>query len=158
MAAENDFIPIAFGPWANCTLDICLLEWSVFQYLPSIPANATFLGVFGLLLILHAVQGIRYKAWAYMGCIVAGCALEIAGYVGRIMLHANPFDFNAFLVNLGKTLEPSTARQVVLTEYSTHHRRPGLLLRSDICPVDAGVRSKALARSTALFKVSDIGY
>lgn len=43
-----------------------------------------------------------------MSCIVAGCALEIAGYVGRIMLHDNPFDFNAFLVNLGKSIrDPS---------------------------------------------------
>ncbi|KAJ4986011.1 parasitic phase-specific protein psp-1-like protein [Stagonosporopsis vannaccii] len=98
--AANPPVLIAFGPWANCTLDLCPLEWSVFRYLPSIPATATFLGVFGLLLTLHVIQGVRYKTWAYMGCIVAGCALEIAGYVGRIMLHGNPFDFNAFLVNL----------------------------------------------------------
>lgn len=100
--ANDNVTLIAFGPWANCTLDLCPLEWSVFRYLPSIPANATFISIFSLLLIVHVLQGVRYKTWVYMGCIVAGCGLELAGYAGRIMLHRNPFDFNAFLVNLGK--------------------------------------------------------
>lgn len=100
--ATNTFEPIAFGPMANCTLDLCKLEWSVFQYLPNIPANATFLAAFGLLMVVHVMQGIRYKAWTFTSCMVAGCGLELVGYVGRIMLHGNPFDFNAFLVNLGE--------------------------------------------------------
>lgn len=99
--ATEDLVLISFGPLANCTVELCPLEWSVFRYLPNIPANATFLSVFSLLLVIHLVQGIRYKSWAFMFCMSAGCALEIAGYVGRIMLHDNPFDFNAFLVNLG---------------------------------------------------------
>ncbi|KAH6638426.1 parasitic phase-specific protein PSP-1 [Boeremia exigua] len=98
--ATEDVMLISFGPLSNCTLELCDLEWSAFGYLPNIPANATFLAVFGLLLVLHLVQGVRYKEWAFMSCVIAGCCLEIAGYVGRIMLHANPFDFNAFLVNL----------------------------------------------------------
>lgn len=107
--ANDEFVPIAFGPMSNCTLDLCKLEWSVFRYLPNIPANATFLAMFGLLMIAHVAQGIRYKAWTYMACMVAGCGLELAGYAGRIMLHDNPFDFNAFLVNLGKR---STERDI----------------------------------------------
>lgn len=134
---DSNLIP--FGPWANCTLDLCPLEISVFRYLPSLPANATFLAVFSLLLILHLVQGIRYKAWAYMGCIIAGCALEVAGYVGRIMLYGNPFDFNAFLVNLGKILDSSTAQRTLLRDCSTHHYRSNLLLCSDLCPIGANV-------------------
>lgn len=104
--ANDYFYPIGFGPSANCKLGIpgCTLDISVFQYLPSVAANATFLAAFALLMVVHIAQGIRYKAWTYMGCVVAGCALELAGYVGRILLHDNPFDFNAFLINLGKHL------------------------------------------------------
>ena len=98
----NEYNLIPFGPRANCTLDLCPLEWSVFRYLPSISANATFMAIFCLLLIAHLAQGVHYKAWAYMGCVAVGCGLELAGYAGRIMLHDNPFDFNEFLINLGK--------------------------------------------------------
>jgi hypothetical protein len=102
--AINYFYPIGFGPSANCKLGIpgCTLDISVFQYLPNVPANATFLAVFAVLMVAHIAQGIRYKAWTYTGCVAAGCALELVGYVGRILLHDNPFDFNAFLINLGK--------------------------------------------------------
>jgi succinate dehydrogenase/fumarate reductase cytochrome b subunit len=106
--ATNDDVLIGFGPAANCTLDLCPLEWSVFRYLPSIPANTTFIAIFSLLLIAHLAQGIRYKSWVYMSCVVAGCGLELAGYAGRIMLHENPFDFNAFLINLGMYIRRST--------------------------------------------------
>lgn len=100
--ASDDMVLIAFGPMANCTLDLCDLEWSVFRYLPSKAANATFLAAFGLLLSIQVFQGVHYKTWTYMACMAAGCGLELAGYAGRIMLHKNPFDFNAFLINLGK--------------------------------------------------------
>ncbi|KAL5394524.1 hypothetical protein PMIN04_007246 [Paraphaeosphaeria minitans] len=94
----KDLIP--FGPLANCTLALCPVEWSVFTYQPSIAANAALLAIFGLLLLVHAAQGINYRAWGYMGCMIAGCVLQIVGYVGRIMLHGNPFDFNAFLMQI----------------------------------------------------------
>ncbi|KAF3035990.1 hypothetical protein E8E11_005794, partial [Didymella keratinophila] len=76
------FYPISSGPSANCKLGIpgCTLDISVFQYLPNIPANATFLVVFAVVMVAHIAQGIQYKAWAYMGCVVAGCGLELVGY------------------------------------------------------------------------------
>ncbi|KAK7188444.1 hypothetical protein DPSP01_004638 [Paraphaeosphaeria sporulosa] len=94
----KDLIP--FGPLANCTLALCPVEWSVFTYQPSIAANSALLAIFGVLLLVHAAQGIKYRAWGYMGCMVAGCVLQIIGYGGRIMLHGNPFDFNAFLMQI----------------------------------------------------------
>jgi hypothetical protein len=136
--ANDYFYPITFGPMANCSLDRpqCLLENSVFRYLPNIPANATFLAAFGLMLIAHVAQGIRYKAWTYMACMVAGCSLELVGYIGRIMLHHNPFDFNAFLINLGKlSIEYDTFTVCKgLTSSSADHRCSRLLLRRDLRP------------------------
>ncbi|GKU11038.1 unnamed protein product [Fusarium langsethiae] len=91
---------VTFGPEANCTLDTCPLEASILRYQPSIPANAVFTGVFALSLIVHAFQGIKMRTWGFMASMIAGCILEIIGYVGRFIIHDNPFDFNGFLMQI----------------------------------------------------------
>jgi hypothetical protein len=96
----NGLIP--FGPWSNCTLELCPVEWSVFQYRPSLAANSAFVAIFGLLLAIQVLQGILYRTWGYMVCVAAGSLLQIIGYVGRILLHGNPFSFNAFLIQISK--------------------------------------------------------
>ncbi|CAG9992766.1 unnamed protein product [Clonostachys byssicola] len=91
---------IAFGPQANCTLELCPIEWSILKYQPSQAASGVFIGIFGLTLLLHAVQGIWRRTWGFMVCMVCGCILEIAGYVGRLLIHDNPFDFNGFIMQI----------------------------------------------------------
>ncbi|KAF4968827.1 hypothetical protein FSARC_3856 [Fusarium sarcochroum] len=91
---------ITFGPDANCTLDICPLEASILRYQPNIPANAVFIAVFGLSMAIHAFQGIKMRTWGFMLSMMAGCILEIIGYVGRLIIHNNPFDFNGFLMQI----------------------------------------------------------
>ena len=103
MSAYPDGL-IPFGPNANCTLEICPLEWSIFRYQPSIPANVLFIAIFGVLLAAHVIQGIWYRTWGYMASMMSGCALEIVGYVGRIMLNRDPFNFNAFLMQIGELI------------------------------------------------------
>lgn len=92
---------VAFGPDANCTLELCPLEASILQYQPSLPANGAFIGIFAVAMILHAFQGIRTNRWGFMLSVISGCALEIIGYVGRIIIHDNPFDFSGFLMQIG---------------------------------------------------------
>jgi hypothetical protein len=91
---------VPFGPRSNCTLDLCPIEWSVFQYRPSIGANATFIAIFALLLAVQIFQGIRYRTWGHTACVAAGNILQTLGYIGRILLHKNPFGFNEFLVQI----------------------------------------------------------
>ncbi|KAF6790717.1 parasitic phase-specific protein psp-1 [Colletotrichum musicola] len=91
---------ITFGPEANCTLELCPLEWSILQYRPSVPASGLFIALFSITLILHTLQGIRSKTWGFMGSVVAGCVLEIVGYVGRLMIYDNPFSFIGFLLQI----------------------------------------------------------
>lgn len=92
---------IAFGPLANCTLDLCPIEYSVLRYRPSIPASSVFIALFSLSLLVHAGQGIWTRSWGYMGCMIAGCIIEIAGYAGRVVLHQNPFSFDGFITQIG---------------------------------------------------------
>jgi hypothetical protein len=54
------------------------------------------------MLIAHLAQGVRYKVLAYTGCMAVGSGLELVGYAGRIVLQMNLFNFNVFLINLGR--------------------------------------------------------
>lgn len=91
---------ISFGKNANCTLELCPLEASILQYQPSIPGNAAIIGLFALSMLIHIIQGVRWRSWDFMICMVIGCVDEIIGYVGRIMLHSNPFSFAAFVIQV----------------------------------------------------------
>jgi hypothetical protein len=102
---------VGFGKDANCTLDLCSVEYSVFEYLPSLPANSVFLALFALSGFIHVYQGIRSRQWFYMWATVLGCITEVIGYAGRIELHSNPFNFNYFLIQISElpTLVPFVA-------------------------------------------------
>lgn len=90
-----------FGHNENCTLNTCDVETSIFTYQPSLPANAVFIALFGTSLVLHAAQGIRWRTWFFTIAMVLGCMAEMVGYGGRIMMHANPFSFVGFMVQIG---------------------------------------------------------
>ncbi|VUC31846.1 unnamed protein product, partial [Clonostachys rosea] len=85
---------------ANCTVETCPLSCAQVEYLPTVAGNATYATAFGLLLIVQLGLGIKYKIWGFMVGMTSGLVIEIVGYVGRIMLHNNPFDFNNFIMYL----------------------------------------------------------
>ncbi|KAJ5099659.1 RTA1-domain-containing protein [Penicillium argentinense] len=84
----------------GCTLTTCPMDWAYIKYLPNVPANAFFLALFGVLLAVQLLFGIRFKTWTYTVAMVPGLILEVLGYVGRVMMHNNPFNFTAFLLYL----------------------------------------------------------
>lgn len=94
---------VAFGPDGNCTLELCPIEQSVYRYQPSLVANAIFLALYGVALIVHTILGLRWKTQWFMWCMIVGCIDEILGYAGRIMMHYNPFKFSAFMIQIGKS-------------------------------------------------------
>ena len=111
MAAPAEPLPpdvIVFGPDGNCTLDLCPLSYSVYRYRPSLPANITFIALYALAAALHVFLGLRWRQFAFMWFMIAGCAVEVVGYVGRIIMYKNPFDFAGFMLQIGES--PSTTR------------------------------------------------
>ena len=58
----------------QCTLDLCPLSESSYDYRPSLAMNATLLALFGLSCVLNIGQGLRYKTWTYMASMVLGNA------------------------------------------------------------------------------------
>ncbi|KFA79601.1 hypothetical protein S40288_01061 [Stachybotrys chartarum IBT 40288] len=89
-----------FGPDSPCTLDLCPIEWSIFQYRPDLAANIFFLAAFGVIGVVQAYLGWRWRAWGFMAGMVLGCICEMIGYVGRILMWDNPFSFNAFMIQI----------------------------------------------------------
>lgn len=93
----------AFGADSPCNLDNCPIEWSIYTYRPSLAANVSLAAIFGTLGLVHLFLGVRWKSWGFMGGMLAGCISEVVGYIGRVMLYNNPFSFNAFMIQIGKS-------------------------------------------------------
>ncbi len=135
---------ISFGKNANCTLELCPLESSILQYQPSIPGNGVIIGAFALAMFIHIFQGFRWRSWDFMICMIIGCLDEIIGYVGRILLHSNPFSFNGFLIQIGTP--PLDALSHLLWKASgltgrdsLHHHGACVFLLGHLCPADKDV-------------------
>ncbi|EXJ56921.1 hypothetical protein A1O7_07265 [Cladophialophora yegresii CBS 114405] len=94
---------------ADCTLATCSVkEYGQIQYIPNLAGNVIYAGIFGVLLFSQLFLGIRHKTWGYLVGMLCGLALEIVGYIGRIMLHDNIFDKNSFIIYLiGLTIGPA---------------------------------------------------
>lgn len=97
---------ITFGSDTTCSLDTCPAAWSILGYRPSLAANIVFAVLFGIAGIAHLYLGIRWRSWSFTIPVIIGCVTEIIGYVGRIMLWNNPFSFNGFMIQIGKTRCP----------------------------------------------------
>ena len=83
-----------------CTLQTCDLSMASFLYLPTVGGNALYAGIFGIMFVGQLYLGIRHKTWGYMIAMLCGLALEIVGYVSRVMLNSSPFNNNDFLIYL----------------------------------------------------------
>lgn len=97
---------VVFGPGANCTLDLCPVQYSLYRYRPSLAANGTFIALFAVACIVHILQGIRYRTYFFTGAVIVGCTSAILGYIGRIMLYYNPFQFSAFMLQMSEFKVP----------------------------------------------------
>lgn len=78
----------------------CPVQGSIYGYYPSLAANAFFLAFFALFTLLNIGLGVHYRTWTFMIALALGCATEAVGYVGRILLHANPFSKPGFDIQI----------------------------------------------------------
>ncbi|KAJ5736569.1 RTA1 domain protein [Penicillium malachiteum] len=85
---------------SNCTISTCPMSEAEIDYMPNVPANAFFVALFAVVFCIQLFAGVWYLTWAYTAAMLPGLILEVLGYVGRIMLHQNPFNFNSFLLYL----------------------------------------------------------
>ena len=86
----------------SCTLSTCSLDYTIYKYRPSLPANIVFLTVFSLSGLAHLLQLLLYnfRTTTFSVLIFIGCVTEVLGYAGRIWLYIDPFSFDAFVMQI----------------------------------------------------------
>lgn len=86
--------------WCQSVSPECPVEGTLYGYAPNLGANAFFAAFFGIAFIFQIYFGIRYKTWTYMIAVGLGSVAECVGYIGRIMLHNNPYDDPGFKIQI----------------------------------------------------------
>ncbi|KAK1978140.1 RTA1 like protein [Colletotrichum cereale] len=79
---------------------LCPVEMTVLSYYPNFGANIFFAVAFGLIVLTSATIGTWKRTWTFMLFVTGGSILETVGYVGRVLLHENPWSKNAFQIQI----------------------------------------------------------
>jgi len=74
----------------------CPVALTTYGYYPDLGANAFFLAWFAILFFASVAIGIWSKTWTYTLALGGGTLLEALGYLGRVMMHNNPWDKSGF--------------------------------------------------------------
>ena len=105
-AGHNPNSLISYGPNENCTLtpgpQYCPASVGVYEYRPSLAADSVFIALFAIALVIHLGLGIKYRTWAFLFAMFWGCASELIGYGGRVLMWENPFSFPGFLIQISE--------------------------------------------------------
>ncbi|KAF8850291.1 RTA1 like protein [Acephala macrosclerotiorum] len=74
----------------------CPVSGTLYGYSPNLGANAFFAAFFGLLLIAQLIIGTWTRTWTFMLAVGLGIFGEMAGYIGRLIMHQNPWSNAGF--------------------------------------------------------------
>lgn len=75
----------------NAVSEACPIKASIYGYYPILACNAFFAALFGVCFIVNMGLGWRYRTWTYMLVMSLACLAACIGYVGRCIMHSNPF-------------------------------------------------------------------
>ncbi|KAI9373440.1 RTA1 like protein-domain-containing protein [Aspergillus egyptiacus] len=78
----------------------CPVEATTYAYYPNLGGNIFFAVFFGVLGVLQTGVGIYYRAWTIMVALAGGGFMELAGYIGRILMNENPWNDDAFKLQI----------------------------------------------------------
>ncbi|KAH8811510.1 sphingoid long-chain base transporter RSB1 [Xylogone sp. PMI_703] len=89
-----------YGADETCTLATCDVSTSLYGYRPTLSSSVSFMVFFGISLIIHIYQGVKWRTWGFMCAMILGCISEIIGYAGRVLMWNNPFSFPGFMIQI----------------------------------------------------------
>ncbi|KAJ5938071.1 RTA1 domain protein [Penicillium verhagenii] len=75
---------------------VCPVSATTYGYRPNLGGNVFFAVIFGLCAIYNLIIGIKSKQKMFTIALTVGSAMELAGYIGRIMMHQNPWNNSGF--------------------------------------------------------------
>ncbi|KAK4501900.1 hypothetical protein PRZ48_007709 [Zasmidium cellare] len=86
----------------NCTsvTPQCPVEATTYGYTPNLAGNVILLAVFAACNIAQVFFCGWYRLWSFGICVSIGCLLEWVGYIGRVMMHNNPWDDVGFKIQI----------------------------------------------------------
>lgn len=86
----------------NCTevTPLCPVEATTYGYYPNLGLHSTLCAAFVICALLQIGFGVWHRSWTFMIALAGGSIMEAVGYVGRIMMHANPWSDNAFRIQI----------------------------------------------------------
>lgn len=73
---------------------------TTYGYYPNLGGNIFFTAFFGILGVFQLGWGLRYRTWTFMVALCVGALMEMAGYVGRVLMHYNPWNEDAFKLQI----------------------------------------------------------
>ncbi|PYH79216.1 RTA1 like protein [Aspergillus uvarum CBS 121591] len=78
----------------------CPVEATTYGYYPNLGGNIFFAIFYGILGVFQLGFGIYFRSWTLTIAMVIGAFMELAGYIGRIQMHYNPWNENAFKLQI----------------------------------------------------------
>ncbi|KAK4247463.1 RTA1 like protein [Corynascus novoguineensis] len=79
---------------------LCPVQATTLGYFPNEGVNIFLAIGYALAAIITLVIGVWKKTWGYSIAVGAGCILEFAGYIGRVLLARNPWNDSAFKLQI----------------------------------------------------------
>ncbi|KAK4149337.1 RTA1 like protein [Chaetomidium leptoderma] len=95
--------PAGFRPsYETCTEPgpFCPIQATTLGYYPNQGVNIFLAIGYGLAALITIVTGVWKRTWGFSIAVAAGCALECVGYVGRCLLADNPWNGDAFKIQI----------------------------------------------------------
>ncbi|KAL2023298.1 hypothetical protein VTK56DRAFT_3036 [Thermocarpiscus australiensis] len=96
-------LPKGFHPsYETCSevTQFCPVQATTLGYYPNRGVNIFLATAYGLAAVVTIAIGIWKRTWGFSTAVAAGCALECVGYVGRALLSRNPWDGDAFKMQI----------------------------------------------------------
>lgn len=78
----------------------CPVEATTYGYYPDLGASIFFTVCFALLGISQVSLGVYLRTWTFAAALAIGTLMEMAGYVGRILMNDNPWSTTAFRLQI----------------------------------------------------------
>ncbi|KAE8382289.1 RTA1 like protein-domain-containing protein [Aspergillus bertholletiae] len=79
---------------------LCPVEATTYGYYPNYGGNIFFTVFYGVCGLFQLGFGIYFRSWTLMVALVVGTFLEMAGYIGRVLMNKNPWDGGAFKLQI----------------------------------------------------------
>ncbi|KAL2833156.1 RTA1 like protein-domain-containing protein [Aspergillus pseudoustus] len=78
----------------------CPVEGTIYGYSPDLAVNVAFCAIFSACCLIQFIQALKWRLWSFGIAMILGCFSEAVGYIGRILLHNNPYSSTGFEIQI----------------------------------------------------------